>query len=80
MYAISSDRFRSMDALLMELTRSLSDNVNLPQGVRTLYALDGGKRITSLDELVEGKGDNGPYVNTNHEKGQYFILMIDRVH
>ncbi|KAI4832034.1 hypothetical protein KUCAC02_015018 [Chaenocephalus aceratus] len=61
-YAISSDRFRSMDALLMELTRSLSDNVNLPQGVRTLYALDGGKRITSLDELVEGKGDNGPYL------------------
>ncbi|XP_029287894.1 serine/threonine-protein kinase DCLK2 isoform X1 [Cottoperca gobio] len=54
-YAISSDRFRSLDALLMELTRSLSDNVNLPQGVRTLYALDGGRRITSLDDLVEGE-------------------------
>lgn len=54
-YAVSSDRFRSMDALLMELTRSLSDNVNLPQGVRTLYALDGGRKISSLGELVEGK-------------------------
>ncbi|XP_077427469.1 serine/threonine-protein kinase DCLK2 isoform X2 [Vanacampus margaritifer] len=54
-YAVSSDRFRSMDALLMELTRSLSDNVNLPQGVRTLYALDGGRKISSLDDLVEGE-------------------------
>ncbi|XP_070712587.1 serine/threonine-protein kinase DCLK2 [Pempheris klunzingeri] len=54
-YAVSNDRFRSLDALLMELTRSLSDNVNLPQGVRTLYALDGGKKITSLDELVQGE-------------------------
>lgn len=58
-YAVSNDRFRSLDALLMELTRSLSDNVNLPQGVRTLYTLDGGKKITSLDELVEGKSDKG---------------------
>lgn len=56
-YAVSSDRFRSLDALLMELTRSLSDNVNLPQGVRMLYALDGGRKITSLEELVEGKAE-----------------------
>ncbi|KAM4585494.1 serine/threonine-protein kinase DCLK2 isoform 3-T3 [Odontesthes bonariensis] len=54
-YAVSADRFRSLDALLMELTRSLSDNVNLPQGVRTLYTLDGGRKIGSLDELVEGE-------------------------
>ncbi|KAK7933548.1 hypothetical protein WMY93_004444 [Mugilogobius chulae] len=46
---------KSFDALLMELTRSLSDNVNLPQGVRTLYALDGGRKVTSLDELVEAR-------------------------
>lgn len=58
-YAVSHDRFRSFDALLMELTRSLSDNVNLPQGVRSLYALDGGRRISSLDDLVEGKEDGG---------------------
>lgn len=54
-YAVSNDRFRSLDALLMELTRSLSDNVNLPQGVRTIFTVDGTRRITSLEELVEGK-------------------------
>ncbi|XP_068606717.1 serine/threonine-protein kinase DCLK2 [Brachionichthys hirsutus] len=62
-YAVSHDRFRSLDALLMELTRSLSDNVNLPQGVRMLYALDGCRRIASLDELVEGES----YVCASHE-------------
>lgn len=60
-YAISTDRFRSFDALLVELTRSLSDNVNLPQGVRTIYTIDGSKKLTSLDELVEGEGGStGP--------------------
>jgi len=54
-YAVSGDRFRSFDALLMELTRSLSDNVNLPQGVRSIYAIDGGKKITCMDELLEGE-------------------------
>lgn len=53
-YAVSSDRFRSYDALLMELTRSLADSLHLPQGVRTIYTIDGSK-ITSMDELVEGK-------------------------
>lgn len=55
LFAISSDRFRSFDALLIELTRSLSDNVNLPQGVRTIYTLDGSRKVTSLDELLEGR-------------------------
>ncbi|XP_070773028.1 serine/threonine-protein kinase DCLK1-like isoform X3 [Enoplosus armatus] len=53
-YAISTDRFRTFDALLADLTRSLSDNVNLPQGVRTIYTLDGSKKITTIDHLVEG--------------------------
>lgn len=53
-YAISTDRFRTFDALLADLTRSLSDNVNLPQGVRTIYTLDGCKKITSIEQLVEG--------------------------
>ncbi|KAK7925969.1 hypothetical protein WMY93_008279 [Mugilogobius chulae] len=52
-YAISADRFRTFDALLADLTRSLSDNVNLPQGVRTIYTLDGSK-ITNIEQLVEG--------------------------
>ncbi|XP_031728467.1 serine/threonine-protein kinase DCLK1a isoform X2 [Anarrhichthys ocellatus] len=53
-YAISTDRFRTFDALLADLTRSLSDNVNLPQGVRTIYTLDGCKKITNIELLVEG--------------------------
>ncbi|XP_017264164.1 serine/threonine-protein kinase DCLK2 isoform X2 [Kryptolebias marmoratus] len=71
-YAVSSDRFRSLDALLMELTRSLSDNVNLPQGVRSLYALDGGRKISSLDELVEGESyvcaSNEPFRRVDYSK------------
>ncbi|KAM3616318.1 uncharacterized protein V6R79_015919 [Siganus canaliculatus] len=54
-YAISQERFRSIEALLADLTRSLSDNVNLPQGVRTIYTVDGITKITSMDQLVEGE-------------------------
>ncbi|XP_061916300.1 serine/threonine-protein kinase DCLK1-like isoform X2 [Entelurus aequoreus] len=54
-YAISQERFRSIDALLADLTRALSDNVNLPQGVRTIYSIDGTTRIMSMDQLVEGE-------------------------
>lgn len=54
-YAISQERFRSLEALLADLTRCLSDNVNLPQGVRTIYTIDGLGRITSMDQLVEGE-------------------------
>lgn len=54
-YAVSSDRFRSMDALLAELTRALADNLHLPQGVRNIYSADGAKKISSLEELAEGQ-------------------------
>ncbi|XP_070786026.1 serine/threonine-protein kinase DCLK2-like [Enoplosus armatus] len=71
-YAVSSDRFRSYDALLMELTRSLSDNLHLPQGVRAIYTIDGSKKITSMDELVEGEcyvcASNEPYRKVDYTK------------
>lgn len=54
-YAISQERFGSLEALLADLTRCLSDNVNLPQGVRTIYSVDGQTKITSIDQLVEGE-------------------------
>jgi len=54
-YAVSNDRFRSMDALLAELTRALTDNLHLPQGVRNIYSADGARKIVSLEELVEGQ-------------------------
>ncbi|XP_066137152.1 serine/threonine-protein kinase DCLK2 isoform X2 [Saccopteryx bilineata] len=71
-FAISSDRFRSFDALLVELTRSLSDNVNLPQGVRTIYTIDGSRKVTSLDELLEGESyvcaSNEPFRKVDYTK------------
>uniref|UniRef100_A0A665TCN9 Serine/threonine-protein kinase DCLK2 n=1 Tax=Echeneis naucrates TaxID=173247 RepID=A0A665TCN9_ECHNA len=71
-YAVSGDRFRSYDALLMELTRSLADNLHLPQGVRTIYTLDGTKKISNMDELVEGEcyvcASNEPYRKVDYTK------------
>ncbi|KAI4888232.1 hypothetical protein NFI96_027966 [Prochilodus magdalenae] len=71
-YAVSADRFRSLDALLAELTRALTDSLHLPQGVRTIYTMDGAKKVTSLDELVEGEGyicaSNEPYKKVDYTK------------
>uniref|UniRef100_A0A3P8WY41 Doublecortin n=1 Tax=Cynoglossus semilaevis TaxID=244447 RepID=A0A3P8WY41_CYNSE len=54
-YAVASDRFRSFDSLLADLTRSLSDHINLPQGVRFIFTIDGARKIMTLDELEEGE-------------------------
>ncbi|KAG8453966.1 hypothetical protein GDO86_000552 [Hymenochirus boettgeri] len=71
-YAVSAERFRSLDALLIELTRSLSDNVSLPQGVRCIYTLDGSKKITSLEDLQEGESyvcaSNEPYRKVDYNR------------
>ncbi|XP_013907289.1 PREDICTED: serine/threonine-protein kinase DCLK2 isoform X2 [Thamnophis sirtalis] len=71
-YPISSDRFRSFDALLVDLTRSLSDNVNLPQGVRAIYTVDGSRKVASLEELVDGESyvcaSNEPFRKVDYTK------------
>ncbi|XP_062844398.1 neuronal migration protein doublecortin-like [Trichomycterus rosablanca] len=54
-YAIASERFRTFDALLEDLTRSLADNINLPHGVRFIFTIDGACKISSLDQLEEGE-------------------------
>lgn len=54
-YAVANDRFRTFDSLLADLTRSLSDHINLPQGVRFIFTIDGTRKISTLDELEEGK-------------------------
>ncbi|XP_056267689.1 neuronal migration protein doublecortin-like [Pseudoliparis swirei] len=54
-YAVASDRFRTFDSLLADLTRSLSDHINLPQGVRFIFSIDGVRKIDTLDELEEGE-------------------------
>ncbi|XP_063546045.1 serine/threonine-protein kinase CG17528 [Cydia strobilella] len=48
------ERYRSFDSLIADLTRVLVDNVTLPSGVRTIYALD-GKKIGKLDDLEDGQ-------------------------
>ncbi|XP_026885061.1 serine/threonine-protein kinase DCLK2 isoform X1 [Electrophorus electricus] len=71
-YAVSRDRFRALDALLRELTRSLSDNVSLPQGVRYIYTVDGARKITSLDDLLDGESyvcaSNEPFRKVDYMK------------
>ena len=48
--AVSAERYRTFDALVCELNRLVGDRVNLHQGVRVLFALDGNK-ISTVDEL-----------------------------
>uniref|UniRef100_A0A8C1NRB2 Serine/threonine-protein kinase DCLK2 n=1 Tax=Cyprinus carpio TaxID=7962 RepID=A0A8C1NRB2_CYPCA len=71
-YAVSGDRFRSLDALLAELTRALADNLHLPQGVRNIYSADGARKITSLEDLEEGESyvcaSNEPYRKVDYTK------------
>lgn len=50
---VASDRYRSFDSLTNELTKILTKNVTLPNGVRHIYSLD-GKKISSIDELEDG--------------------------
>jgi len=55
-YPVSSEHHRTLDSLLEDLTQSstLCDRTVLPHGVRFLFALDNGRRITSLDQLEDG--------------------------
>lgn len=55
-YAISAERVRSFQALLCDLTRSLSDSVNLPHGVRYIFSLDGSHKVKQLEEFSDGEG------------------------
>ncbi|XP_075227515.1 serine/threonine-protein kinase GA29083 [Lycorma delicatula] len=52
--AVTPERYRSFDSLLSDLTRALSDNVNLPSGVRILFTMD-GRKISQIDDLEDGK-------------------------
>jgi len=52
--AVTPERYRSFDSLLSDLTRALSDNVNLPSGVRMLFTMD-GRKVLQLEDLEDGK-------------------------
>ncbi len=52
-YAVSHDRYRTFESLLADLTDSpIGDKNKMPNGVRYIFTLDGGK-ITTLDELSD---------------------------
>ena len=54
-YPVSAERYRTLDALLEDLTRSIvCDRTVLPQGVRFLFAVDSGRRVTALEQLEDG--------------------------
>ncbi|XP_050665348.1 serine/threonine-protein kinase GA29083 [Leptidea sinapis] len=48
------ERYRSFDSLTTDLTRVLLDNVTLPNGVRTIYSLE-GRKVSKLDDLEDGQ-------------------------
>ena len=55
-YAVSPERFRTFEALMAELTLSpIVDKNVLPNGVRSIFTVDGARKLTSLDELEEGE-------------------------
>lgn len=72
-YAVASDRFRTFDSLLADLTRSLSDHINLPQGVRFIFTIDGMRKISTLDELEEGK-------DVRSGRTQQSLVTSDQMH
>ena len=54
-YAVSRDRYRTLDSLMSDLTDSpLGDKAVLPKGVRHIFSLDGSVKVTSVDQLVDG--------------------------
>ncbi|VDK46985.1 unnamed protein product [Anisakis simplex] len=55
-YAISMERVRSFQALLCDLTRTMTDAINLPHGVRHIFSMDGSQKITNLDDFNDGEG------------------------
>lgn len=51
---VTPERYRSFDSLLSDVTHTLKDHVNLPNGVRTVYTMEGNK-VSTVDDLEDGK-------------------------
>ena len=55
-YAVSSERFRTFESLLADLTTSpVCDKNILPNGVRHIFNAESGRKIRSLNDLEEGE-------------------------
>lgn len=48
---VTPERYRSFNSLLSDLTHSLKDHVNLPNGVRAVYTIEGNKVSVFLKEI-----------------------------
>jgi hypothetical protein len=54
-YVVSNEHHRTFESLLADLTQSLvCDHRILPAGVRYLFAVDTGRRLTSIDQIEDG--------------------------
>jgi len=54
-YVVSPDRHRTFESLLSDLTQSIVCDLNLlPSGVRYLFSADTGRRMTTIEQLVDG--------------------------
>ncbi|GMR41086.1 hypothetical protein PMAYCL1PPCAC_11281, partial [Pristionchus mayeri] len=55
-YALRADRLRSLQPLMEELTRIMSNNsLALQHGVRFIYTIDGSAQITDLEQFEDGE-------------------------
>lgn len=52
-YALNTEKIRSYDALLNDLTRSLMDNIKLCKGVRYIFTSEGGL-VSDLTDFQDG--------------------------
>ena len=76
-YAVSADRYKTLDSLLADLTSSpVCDKNVLPKGVRYLFSLDGGGRVESLENLTDGKAYVCSSTNSFNSKITYQAAEI----
>ncbi|TKR68240.1 hypothetical protein L596_024247 [Steinernema carpocapsae] len=54
-YAISTERVRSLKALMEDLTRQMSDSIALPHGVRYIFTVDGMDKIEHIADFKDGQ-------------------------
>lgn len=69
---VSYERYRSFDSLFEDLTRLLEENVKIPGAVRNIYTLS-GKKVSTLDDLEDGKNYVCCCNNENFKKIEYNI-------
>lgn len=55
MYALHTDRVRSMKPLMEDLARTMGDSQYLPNGIRHIFTVDGQFRVTEVDQFEDGE-------------------------